>query len=211
MEPLQSENCLPTLGSMLDPKFSTTNSNTAKDGVMSTQIEKLVDEFVEIIARQVVHELNTRASLNTEYGERLAALEAKTHHFTFKKLDDLQVEVQGLRDCNAANLQVMRSQQEKIDHLENILARREVTSLSKTQVESIVEDAFEKIDIDYKIEWAIRDSDFSDTVKDTVESELEYKGFIDEEDLQRYLDHHRFLTDGSLIKFLNDRVRISVE
>ena len=211
MEPLQSENCLPTLGSMLDPKFSTTNSNTAKDGVMSTQIEKLADEFVEIIARQVVHELNTRASLNTEYGERLAALEAKTHHFTFKKLDDLQVEVQVLRDCNAANLQVMRSQQEKIDHLENILARREVTSLSKTQVESIVEDAFEKIDIDYKIERAIRDCDFSEDVEDTVESELEYKGFIDEEDLQRYLDHHRFLTDGSLIKFLNDRVRISVE
>ena len=45
MEPLQSENCLPTLGSMLDPKFSTTNSNTAKDGVMSTQIEKLADVF----------------------------------------------------------------------------------------------------------------------------------------------------------------------
>ena len=178
---------------------------------MSTQIEKLVDEFVEIIARQVVHELNTRASLNTEYGERLAALEAKTHHFTFKKLDDLQVEVQVLRDCNAANLQVMRSQQEKIDHLENILARREVTSLSKTQVESIVEDAFEKIDIDYKIERAIRDCDFSDTVRDTVESELEYKGFIDEEDLQRYLDHHRFVTDGSLIEFINDRVHITVE
>lgn len=211
MEPLQSENCLPTLGSMLDPKFSTTNSNTAKDGVMSTQIEKLADEFVEIIARQVVHELNTRASLNTEYGERLVALEAKTHHFTFKKLDDLQAEVQGLRDCNLANLQVMRSQQEKIDHLETILARLEVTSLSKTQVESIVEDAFREIDIDYKIERAIEDCDFSYTIKDTVESELEYKGFFDEEDLQRYLDHHRFVTDGSLIEFLNDRVRITVE
>ena len=67
MEPLQSENCLPTLGSMLDPKFSTTNSNTAKDGVMSTQIEKLADEFVDIIAQQVLHEFNTRASLNTEH------------------------------------------------------------------------------------------------------------------------------------------------
>lgn len=211
MEPLQSENCLPTLGSMLDPKFSTTNSNTAKDGVMSTQIEKLADEFVEIIAQQVVHELNTRADLNTEYGERLAALEAKTNYFTFKKLDDLQEEVQSLRDCNAANLQVMRSQREKIDHLENILARLEVTSLSKTMVESLVEEAFEKIDIDYKIERAIEDCDFSDTIKDTVESELEYKGFFDEEDLQRYLDHHRFVTDGSLIEFLNDRVRIAVE
>ena len=195
MEPLQSENCLPTLGSMLDPKFLTTNSNTAKDGVMSTQIEKLADEFVEIIARQVVHELNTRVDLNTEYGERLAALEAKT--LTFKKLDDLQAEVQGLRACNAANLQVMRSQQEKINHLETILARLEVTSLSKTQVESIVDDAFREIDIDYKIERAIRDCDFSDTV--------------DEEDLQRYLDRHRFVTEGSLIEFLNDRIRITVE
>ena len=55
MEPLQSENCLPTLGSTLDPKFSTTNSNTAKDGVMSTQIEKLADEFI-----------NDRVRLTTE-------------------------------------------------------------------------------------------------------------------------------------------------
>ena len=197
MEPLQSENCLPTLGSMLDPKFSTTNSNTAKDGVMSTQIEKLADEFVEIIARQVVHELNTRASLNTEYGERLAALEAKTHHFTFKKLDDLQVEVQGLRDCNAANLQVMRSQQEKIDHLENILARLKVTSLSKTQVETIVDDAFREIDIDYKIERAIRDCDFSEDVERAL-------GDVDFTD-------YGLLTESDLIEFLNDRVRITVE
>lgn len=211
MEPLQSENCLPTLGSMLDPKFSTTNSNTAKDGVMSTQIEKLADEFVEIIARQVVHELNTRVDLNLEVGERLAALEAKTHHFTFKKLDDLQAEVQSLRDCNAVNLQVMRTQQTKIDNLENILARLEITSLSKTQVESIVDDAFREIDIDYKIERAIEDCDFSDAVRDTVESELKYKGFLDEEDLQRYLDHHLFVTDGLLVEFLNNRVRITVE
>lgn len=187
MEPLQSENCLPTLGSMLDPKFSTTNSNTAKDGVMSTQIEKLADEFVEIIARQVVHELNTRASLNTEYGERLAALEAKNHFFTFETLDDLQVKVQGLRECNAANLQVMRSQQEKIDHLETILARLEVTSLSKTQVESIVKDAFRESDIDYKIE--------------SVERALCDVNFAD----------YGLLTKPDLIEFLNDRVRITVE
>ena len=172
---------------------------------MSTQIEKLADEFVEIIARQVVHELNTRASLNTEYGERLAVLEAKT----FKKLDDLQAEVQFLRDCNLANTQLMRTQQTKIDNLENILARLEVTSLSKTQVQSIVNNAFREID--YKIDRAIEDADFSDTIKDTVESELEYKGFFDEEDLQRYLDHHRFLTDGSLIEFINDRVRLTTE
>jgi len=211
VEPLQSENCLPTLGSMLDPKSSTTNSNTAKDGVMSTQIEKLADEFVEIIAQQVVHELNTRVDLNLEVGERLAALEAKAHHFTFKKLDDLQAEVQGLRDCNLANIQVMRTQQTKIDNLENILARLEVTSLSKTQVESIVDDAFREIDIDYKIERAIEDCDFSDAVRDTVESELKYKGFLDEEDLQRYLDHHLFVTDGLLVEFLNNRVRVTVE
>ena len=51
MEPLRSENCLPTLGSMLDPKFLTTNSNTAKDGAMSTQIEKLADEFINDCVR----------------------------------------------------------------------------------------------------------------------------------------------------------------
>ena len=197
MEPLQSENCLPTLGSMLDPKFLTTNSNTAKDGVMSTQIEKLADEFVEIIARQVVHELNTRVDLNLEVGERLAALEAKTHHFTFKKLDDLQAEVQGLRECNAANLQVMRSQQEKIDHLENILARLEVTSLSKTQVESIVSDAFQEFDIDYKIERAIRACDFSEDVERAL-------GDVD-------FTNYGLLTKHDLIEFLNDRVRITVE
>ena len=197
MEPLQSENCLPTPGSMLDPKFLTTNSNTAKGGVMSTQIEKLANEFVEIIARQVVHELNTRASLNTEYGERLAALEAKTHHFTFEKLDDLQAEVQGLHECNAANFQVMRSQQEKIDHLENILARLEVTGLSKTQVESIVDDAFREIDIDYKIERAIRDCDLIEDVERAL-------GDVDFTD-------YGLLTEHDLIEFLNDRVRIIAE
>ena len=55
MEPLQSENCLLTLGLTLDPRFLTTNSNTAKDGVMSTQIEKLADEFI-----------NDRVRLTTE-------------------------------------------------------------------------------------------------------------------------------------------------
>ena len=197
MDTPSSENCLPTLGSMLDPKFLTTNSNTAKGGVMSTQIEKLANDFVEIIARQVVHELNTRASLNTEYGERLASLEAKTHHFTFKKLDDLQAEVQSLRDCNAVNLQGMRSQQEKIDHLENILARLEVTNLSKTQVESIVDDAFRNIDIDYKIERAIRECDFSED----VERALSDVDFTD----------YGLLTEHDLIEFLADRVRIAVE
>ena len=160
---------------------------------MSTQIEKLADEFVEIIAQQVVHELNTRVDLNTEYGERLAVLEAKT----FKKLDDLQAEVQVLRDCNLANIQLMRTQQEKIDHLENILARLEVTCLSKTQVESIVEDAFLEIDIDYKIERAIRDCDFSEDVERAL-------GDVDFTD-------HGLLTEHDLIEFLNDRVRITVE
>ena len=54
MEPLQSEDCLPILGSTLDPKSSTTNSNTAKDGVMSTQIEKLADEFLNDRVRIIV-------------------------------------------------------------------------------------------------------------------------------------------------------------
>ena len=54
MEPLQSENCPPTLGSMLDPKFLITNSKTAKGGVMSTQIEKLADEFLNDRVRIIV-------------------------------------------------------------------------------------------------------------------------------------------------------------
>ena len=177
MEPLQSENCLPTLGSMLDPKFSTTNSNIAKDGAMSTQIEKLADVFNELIAQQVVREFNACVDLNLEVIERL---EAKT----FKKLDDLQAEVQSLRDCNAVNIQAMRTQQTKIDNLENILARLEVISLSKTQVESIVEEVFQEINIDYQIERALGDVDFTD---------------------------YGLFTEHDLIEFLNDRVRIAVE
>ena len=164
---------------------------------MSTQIEKLADVFNELIAQQVVRELNTRVDLNLEVGERLAALEAKTHHFTFKKLDDLQAEVQSLRDCNAVHLQAMRTQQSKIDNLENILARLEVTSLSKTQVESIVDDAFREIDIDYKIERAIRDCDFSEDVEHAL-------GDVDFTD-------YGLLTEHDLIEFINDRVRLTTE
>ena len=91
----------------------------------------------------------------------------------------------------------MRSQQTKIDNLENILARLEVTSLSKTQVESIVEDAFREIDIDYKIERAIEDCDFSES----VERALSDVDFTD----------YGLLTDYGLIEFLADRVRITVE
>ena len=197
MEPLQSENCLPTLGLMLDPKSSTTNSNTAKDGVMSTQIEKLADVFNELIAQQVVRELNARVDLNLEIGERLVALEAKTHHFTFKKLDDLQAEVQSLRNCNAVNIQAMRTQQTKIDNLENILARLEVISLNKTQVESIVDSAFREIDIDYKIERAIQECDLFEAVERAL-------GDVDFTD-------YGLLTEPALIEFLNDRVRVTTE
>ena len=166
----------------------------------TTLIENIVNELTMVVVQSVMKEFQAQEM-------QLAALEAKT----FKKLDDLQAEVQSLRDCNAVNLQAMKTQQEKINNLENILARLEVTSLSRTQVESIVDNAFREIDIDYKIECAIEDCDFSDTVRDTVESELEYKGFLDEEDLQRYLDHHRFITEGSLIEFFANRVRVTVE
>ena len=151
------------------------------------QIETLANDFVEIIAQQVSRELK----------KRLATLEAKAHHFTFKKLDDLQAEVQGLRECNAANFQVMRSQQEKIDHLENIFDRLEVTGLSKTLVESVVDDAFQEFDIDYKIERAIRACDFSEYVERAL-------GDVD-------FTNYGLLTKHDLIKFLNDRVRITVE
>ena len=75
--------------------------------------------------------------------------------------------------------------------------------------------ALERVDLDYKIQRAIEDTDFDDAIKEAVyeriDDELENKGFINEEDLQRHLDHYRFVTESSLIEFLNDRVRITVE
>ena len=75
--------------------------------------------------------------------------------------------------------------------------------------------ALERVDLDYKIQRAIEDTDFDDAIKEAVyeriDDELENKGFINEEDLQRRLDHYRFVTESSLIEFLNDRVRITVE
>lgn len=164
------------------------------------QIETLANDFVEIIAQQVGRELK----------ERLVALEAKTHHFTFKKLDDLQAEVQGLRECNAANLQVMRSQQEKINHLETILARIEVTL-----VDHMIQEHLSNVDIDYKIERAIEDCDFDDAIKEAVyeriDDEIQSRGLLDEEDLQTFLGQHQYLNENDLIEFLADRVRITVE
>lgn len=142
------------------------------------QIETLANDFVEIIAQQVGRELK----------ERLVALEAKTHHFTFKKLDDLQAEVQGLRECNAANLQVMRSQQEKINHLETILAGFAVTSVTPTMVDHMIQEHLSNVD-----------------------DEIQSRGLLDEEDLQTFLGQHQYLNENDLIEFLADRVRITVE
>ncbi len=139
----------------------------------TTLIENIVNELTELVVQKVLGEFQAQEM-------RLAALEAKT----FKKLDDLQAEVQSLRDCNAVNIQAMRTQQTKIDNLENILARLEVISLSKTQVESIVEEVFQEINIDYQIERALGDVDFTD---------------------------YGLFTEHDLIEFLNDRVRITVE
>ena len=78
-----------------------------------------------------------------------------------------------------------------------------------------VAEIFERVDLDYKIQRAIEDTDFDDAIKEAVyeriDDELENKGFINEEALQRYLDRYRFVTEGSLIEFINDRVRITVE
>lgn len=142
------------------------------------QIETLANDFVEIIAQQVGRELK----------ERLVALEAKTHHFTFKKLDDLQAEVQGLRECNAANLQVMRSQQEKINHLETILAGFAVTSVTPTMVDHMIQEHLSNVD-----------------------DEIQSRGLLDEEDLQTFLSQHEYVNTADLIEFLADRVRITVE
>ena len=65
-----------------------------------------------------------------------------------------------------------------------------------------VTNIIDRYDIDYKIQSAI---------EERIDDELESKGFIDEEDLQRHLDQYRFVTEGSLIEFINDRVRITVE
>lgn len=142
------------------------------------QIETLANDFVEIIAQQVGRELK----------ERIVALEAKTHHFTFKKLDDLQAEVQGLRECNAANLQVMRSQQEKINHLETILAGFAVTSVTPTMVDHMIQEHLSNVD-----------------------DEIQSRGLLDEEDLQTFLSQHEYVNTADLIEFLADRVRITVE
>ena len=157
---------------------------------MSTPIEKRADVFNELIAQQVVREFNARVDLNLEVIERLEAR-------MFNKLNDLQAEVQSLRDCNAVNLQAMRTQQTKINNLENIFARLEVTSLSKTQVESIVDDAFREIDIDYKIERAIRECDFSEDVERAL-------GDVDFTD-------YGLLTEHDLIEFFANRVRLATE
>ena len=139
----------------------------------TTLIENIVNELTELVVQSVMKEFQAQET-------RLVALEEKT----FKKLDDLQAEVQSLRDCNAVNIQAMRTQQTKIDNLENILARLEVISLSKTQVESIVEEVFQEINIDYQIERALGDVDFTD---------------------------YGLFTEHDLIEFLNDRVRLTTE
>ncbi len=152
----------------------------------TTLIENIVNELTELVVQKVLGEFQAQEM-------RLAALEAKT----FKKLDDLQAEVQSLRDCNAVNIQAMRTQQTKIDNLENILARLEVISLSKTQVESIVDDAFREIDIDYKIERAIQECDLFEAVERAL-------GDVDFTD-------YGLLTEHNLIEFLANRFRITVE
>ena len=160
MEPLQSENCLPTLGSMLDPKFLTTNSNTAKDGVMSTQIEKLADEFVEIIARQVVHELNTRVDLNTEYGERLAALEAR-----LVSMENV-LAAQPLVDKNFIDERIKKWAYENFDYaVKNIIDRYDMTG---------------------KIEDTLRDFDLG--VEEAVEDEIRNRTLVTEDDLVEFLN-----------------------
>lgn len=73
-----------------------------------------------------------------------------------------------------------------------------------------VAEIFERVDIDYKIQRTIEDIDFSDAIKEAVEDRLECTNFIDEEDLERYLDRYRFVNEDDLIEFLNDRVRITV-
>lgn len=90
-----------------------------------------------------------------------------------------------------------------------------IESWIRRHLNNEVVDALERVDLDYKIQRAIEDTDFDDAIKEAVyeriDDELESKGFIDEEDLQRYLDQCRLVTEGSLIEFINDRVRITVE
>ena len=48
MDTPSSENCLPTLGQMLEAKLNTTNSNTKKDTDMSTKTEEFLNDRVRI-------------------------------------------------------------------------------------------------------------------------------------------------------------------
>lgn len=54
MDTPSSENCLPTLGQMLEAKLNTTNSNTNKDTVMSTKAEDGLIEFLKNRVRVTV-------------------------------------------------------------------------------------------------------------------------------------------------------------
>ena len=96
----------------------------------------------------------------------------------------------------------------------NFVDERVKTWVDRNLYEVIVE-IVDNYDIDYKIQSAIEDTDFDDAIKEAVyervDNELESKGFLDEEDLQRYLDQYRFVTEGSLIEFLNERVRLTTE
>lgn len=178
----------------------------------TTLIENIVNELTELVVQKVLEEFNQRAG---EVAARLNVLEradfvrqVDLNQKFIERADSLSPIV----EARLVAMENVLAAQPLVD--KNFVDERIKTWADRNLHEAIVE-IVDNYDIDYKIQRAIEDTDFDDAIKEAVyeriDDELENKGFIDEEDLQRYLDQYRFVTEGSLIEFLNDRVRITAE
>lgn len=183
MDTPSSENCLPTPGQMLEAKLNTTNSNTKKDTDMSTKVEELMKELID--------------QMQTEVSRTIVANVATTIETLRMKINELEQ--------NLARVELMQLRRSDLDaaikeRIEPRLVRLE---------QGYVDAAF----IDGRIrKWAYEN--LSEEVTDIVDRmnldediETEVELAIENTDFREY----GFLTENDLIKFLNDRVRISVE
>lgn len=161
----------------------------------TTLIENIVNELTELVAQKVLEKFNQRADLCSNFVTR----------------DDLLVDEALINDRLGAVERALAAQPVVETNFVDERIRAWVYENFDYEVTNIID----RYDIDYKIQSAIEDTDLDDAIKEAVyeriDDELESKGFIDEEDLQRYLDHYRFVTEGSLIEFINDRVRLTTE
>lgn len=183
MDTPSSENCLPTLGQMLEAKLNTTNSNTRKGTDMSTKAEELVKELVDL--------------MQTEVSRTIVANVAATIETLRMKINDLEqnlarVELMQLRrsDLDAAikeriEPRLLRVEQESVDaaFIDGRIRKWAYENLSE-EVTNIVDRMHLDEDIEKEVERAIENADFRE---------------------------YGFMTEDDLIEFLNDRVRITVE